>query len=100
MIVYKFYKPDCTPCYVLSRILKHIAIPKDITFINLNIEDEENKTFAKENNIDKIPSLMFSFAKVLFSSLMFSNGVKIIGLKTEEEIVKFLNRESNYEISN
>lgn len=88
MIVYKFYKPDCTPCYVLSRILKHIAIPKDITFINLNIEDEENKTFAKENNIDKIPSLMFS------------NGVKIIGLKTEEEIVKFLNRESNYEISN
>ena len=81
MIVYKFHKPDCAPCYALSRILKHIEIPEDIEIINLNVNEETNKAIAKENSIDKVPALMFE------------NGIKIVGLKSEDEVVSFLNRE-------
>jgi glutaredoxin len=80
--VYKFYKNDCVPCYALQRILNHINIPKDIEIINMNINLEENKELAKENEINKVPSLMFE------------NGIKLVGLKTEEETLNFLKGET------
>jgi predicted DsbA family dithiol-disulfide isomerase len=76
--IYKFYKNDCPPCYSLGRILNHIHIPENIELIPKNIEIEENKKFAKENGIDKVPALMNE------------EGLKIIGLKTESEILDFL----------
>lgn len=82
MKVYKFYKNDCAPCYALQRILNHINIPEDIEIINMNINLEENKELAKENKINKVPSLMFE------------NGIKLVGLKTEEETLNFLKGET------
>ena len=34
--VFKFYKPNCPPCYTLSRILRHIQIPEDIEIVEIN----------------------------------------------------------------
>ena len=51
--------------------------------IELNVEQEENKQLAKEKGIDKVPVLMLE------------NGNKLIGLKTKDEIMKFVNSENN-----
>jgi predicted DsbA family dithiol-disulfide isomerase len=76
--LYKFYKKDCPPCYSLERILLQIEIPKQIELINSNIAIDENKNLAKENGIDKVPSLLFE------------NGNKLVGLKSKEEIIEFI----------
>ncbi len=75
--VYKFYKPNCPPCYALGRILNIIEIPENIEIINLNVELNENKILAKNNSIEKVPALLSE------------KGIKIVGNNTKEEILLF-----------
>ena len=76
--IYKFYKPNCSPCSTLVKMMATMNIPNDFEFIELNVEDEKNKQFAYDNGIDKTPSLMFE------------DGRKMVGLKKREEIMSFL----------
>lgn len=77
--LYKFYKSNCAPCYALSRILIQTKLPENIEVIELNVGDEKNKELAKKNEIDKVPALMFE------------DGRKIIGSKTKQEVIDFIN---------
>jgi hypothetical protein len=77
--LFKFYKQNCAPCYTISRILVQVEIPENIEIIPINVGLEENKKFAKDNEINIVPALMFE------------NGTKIIGLKNKQEVIDFLN---------
>ena len=63
--IYKFYKPNCSPCSTLVKMMATMNIPNDFEFIELNVEDEKNKQFAYDNGIDKTPSLMFEDGKTI-----------------------------------
>ncbi len=84
MKLYKFYKEGCAPCYSLSRILTRVSIPEDIEIISKNLSLEENKEFAKENGITKVPVLMFENGNKLeganplslVSEFLINKGVK------------------------
>jgi len=54
-------------------------LPENIEVIELNVGDEKNKELAKKNEIDKVPALMFE------------DGRKIIGSKTKQEVIDFIN---------
>ena len=88
MKIFKFYKKNCPPCYAFNRILNHIEIPENIEIINLDVEIEEYKNMAKSHGIKIVPSLLSENGNILNES------------KTEENILLFLKRESQYEISN
>lgn len=87
MILYKFYKNNCPACYALSNNLMYIKIPNIIKLLELNVEIEENKIFAKKHNINKVPCLMFE------------NGNKISGKIKGSDITKFIEENINYAIS-
>lgn len=78
MKIYKFYKPNCDPCKTLVKMLATIDIPENYEFVELNVEEEDNKQFAYANGINKTPSLMFE------------DGRKMIGLKHKQDIINFL----------
>ena len=77
--VFKFYKPNCPPCYTLSRILRHIQIPEDIEIVEINTLLEEHKQLVDEYEIENVPVLSFE------------TGQKLIGLNSASAIENFLN---------
>jgi len=79
MVLYKFYKNDCPSCYAISRLLMRAEIPSDVEIIQKNVELSENKDFAKNNNINKVPVLMFE------------NGNKLEGHIPMSQLLEFLN---------
>ena len=85
MKLYKFYKNGCAPCYVLSRMLMTINIPKDIEIVGVNVELEENKNFAKENDIDRVPVLMLE------------TGEKLVGVTNKDILIYFISQGENKE---
>lgn len=78
MKLYKFYKDDCPPCYVMERLIAKIGIPDNTELVKMNVKNEENLKVAKANGIDIIPALMFEDGRILK------------GNKTEIEIKEFL----------
>ena len=44
--IYKFYKPNCSPCSTLVKMMATMNIPNDFEFIELNVEDEKNKQLS------------------------------------------------------
>lgn len=86
--LYKFYKNNCSPCYVLARILVVVDMPEDVELVNINVENEENKAFALKNEIEKVPVLMFE------------DGRKLILPKSKIEVINFLKGEDQNAISN
>jgi len=85
MILFKFYKDNCAPCYAMQRRLDQIGLPEGVTLIPLNIAEEANKKLAKEKGFDKVPVLMFS------------DGRSLQGMKTADELRAFLNSQPGEE---
>ncbi len=81
--LYKFYKNDCSPCYAMARNLLQLRLADTMEIVELNVELEENKQLAVDKGISKVPVLMLE------------NGNKLVGLKTKDEIMKFVNSENN-----
>ena len=80
--LYKFYKNDCSPCYAMGRNLLQLHLADTIDIVELNVELEENKQLAIDKGISKVPVLMLE------------NGNKLVGLKTKDEIMKFIGSEN------
>jgi thiol-disulfide isomerase/thioredoxin len=80
--LYKFYKSDCPPCYAMGRNLTQLKLADSMEIVELNVGLEENKEIAKEKGIDKVPALMLE------------NGKTLVGLKSKEEILAFVNGEN------
>lgn len=79
MVVYKFYKDNCPPCYSMSRLLNHIGVPNEnVKLINVNVDVEENKDLVTHYNVDNVPTLISE------------NGNRLTGLKSKIELEKFL----------
>lgn len=76
-VLYKFYKPNCPPCYALSRNLMMIDIPENIVILEKNVTIEENKQLAKSFGLEKVPALVFE------------NGIKLVMPKYKDEIISF-----------
>ena len=75
MKLYKFYKDDCIPCRNLSRILETID---GVEIIPINVKTIEGNEFAFNHEISSVPVLMKE------------NGDKLIGLKSKNDILKFI----------
>lgn len=76
--LYKFYKNNCGPCYMLQRTLSSVEIPEDVKIVEISVEEEVNKEFAKKHGIEIVPVLMFE------------NGDKLQGKIRAKDLFTFL----------
>jgi predicted DsbA family dithiol-disulfide isomerase len=67
----------------MARNLLQLRLADTMEIVELNVELEENKQLAVDKGISKVPVLMLE------------NGNKLVGLKTKDEIMKFVNSENN-----
>lgn len=79
--VVKFGASWCGPCKMLAPILEKLADEMaDVTFIDVDVDDEEASTIVEGANISSVPlTLIFKKGKVVN---------KILGFRPEEELVK------------
>ncbi len=79
--VLKFGATWCGPCKMLAPVLEKIAEEMaDITFIDIDIDDEESATIVSASSVSSVPMMIF-----------FKKGKpvsRILGFRPEEEIVK------------
>lgn len=76
MKLYKFYKQDCSPCNLLSKIIKMISLPENIELVE--IDATENIELVSEFNITAVPVLAFS------------PEVKLVGVKSKPQIEEWI----------
>lgn len=79
--ILKFGATWCGPCKMLAPILEKLADEMaDITFIDIDVDDDEASTIVDEANISSVPLIV-----------IFKNGKpvqRILGFRPEEEIIK------------
>lgn len=79
----KFYTPWCTPCKVMTNILKEVDLT-DVELIEIDAESETGSELAKGYGISSVPVLVLEV-----------NGVeveRINGVASPEDIEEMLNR--------
>ena len=79
VVLYKFYKDKCAPCYALSKTLASIELPSYFEIVEKNVGIEENKLFAESFGIDKVPALVFAISKN-----------KLVGQHSRKEVEEFI----------
>ena len=77
MKLYKFYKNGCSPCATLTKILGLVDL-QGIELVNLDVNEDENKSFVKPNGIETVPVLMFE------------TGEKLVGVKKKQIVEDFI----------
>ena len=80
----------CMPCRMLAPILEQVAdVRPDVNFYNIDIDDSQD--VAKRYRIFSVPTLLaFKQGKVVDS---------LVGLNSFDEIIEFINRCDQAEIS-
>lgn len=87
LVVVDFFAEWCMPCVMLSPVIDELAeskTMKEIKFIKINIEDNEN--LSKKYNISNIPCLVIFKKGKEAGRIVGSQTAEVI----EEKIKKFL----------
>jgi thioredoxin-like negative regulator of GroEL len=87
-VLFDFWNESCNPCVFQHKILQKIEESTDnnIVIYRVDVAEEENYNFAKENNITTLPTLIIFKKNKPFS---------LIGLTQIEDIKYFLNNDPN-----
>lgn len=90
--VVKFGASWCGPCKMLAPVLEKLADDMaDVTFVDVDVDDEEASTIVSEAKITSVPLIVVT-----------KNGFpreRILGFRPEEEIIKVIKKvqETQYE---
>jgi len=78
--IYKYYKPNCPPCYALSRLINTTIFSDVVEIIALNADEEVNKKKLEEMGIHEVPVLMKE------------DGSYITGMQSRSSLLDFVNK--------
>jgi hypothetical protein len=77
LILYKFFKENCSPCSTLVKVLSLIDLePYHLQIEEINMSKDENKILHPEITI--VPTLRLE------------NGIELVGVKSKKNTVAWL----------